>query len=124
MTFIVSDKEVFMEFENCQGGNHRWIPIYTNDSFYNHVEVVNWCSICGAIIVDMIKDGIKHKGHVELIRRPKLYSEGIVSNVYPGTSFSNERGNVEKARSFFAQVDESFIGKLLDSGDSVIEKKH
>lgn len=65
---------------NCSIGNHEFVEIYSiefedEETEKIIVETVNWCSVCGAISVDMYKDGTSFPGEVLELVSPEIINE-------------------------------------------------
>lgn len=56
-------------FARCRKGDHSLVAIYSADR-PGHEEVVRWCSICGAVSVDVEYDGRTNAGQVMKMRAP------------------------------------------------------
>jgi len=55
----------------CPKGSHNLIDILRrSDSYGDHEDVVRWCDVCGAIVVDVDYDGRTNAGQVMKMRFP------------------------------------------------------
>ena len=64
-----------MRKPKCSGGKHSLIKITSNEISYGEVEVVRWCSECGAVVVDTDYDGRTAAGACMKMRFPKVLNE-------------------------------------------------
>lgn len=55
----------------CTRGNHDLIEIYRAGALYDEEDVVRWCKVCGAIVVDTDFDGRTKSGGIMPMRFPK-----------------------------------------------------
>lgn len=63
--------EYSQEFKDkCNVGNHDLIKIYETGNDMSS-EVVRWCRICGAIVIDGDFDGRTNPGQVMKMKYPK-----------------------------------------------------
>lgn len=57
------------KFKECQNANHTLVDIYWNGNEMDQ-DVVRWCKICGAIVVDRDYDGRTNPGQVKKMQFP------------------------------------------------------
>jgi hypothetical protein len=55
----------------CLAGQHPFVRIYTIGA-EEHLNVVRWCPECGAIVIDVDKNGITNHGEVMKLRIPTI----------------------------------------------------
>ena len=61
-----------MELQDCQKGNHKLEVILSTGGAYHEYTVVRWCSICGAIVVDIDIDNRTCPGDVTEMKLPLI----------------------------------------------------
>jgi len=62
--------------EDCFNGKHKLVDIYTaRHSWDESHEIVRWCPICGAIVVDVEYDGRVKPGDTMTMKFPETFKE-------------------------------------------------
>ena len=57
--------------ELCKQGKHPLIVITRTDVGYDCEEVVRWCPVCGAVVVDMDVDNRVYPGYYKKMKFPE-----------------------------------------------------
>ncbi len=65
--------EIKEKLENCKKGKHNLIVITKNNLGYDESEVVRWCNVCGAIVVDSEYDGRTNPGKFKKLETPLIH---------------------------------------------------
>jgi hypothetical protein len=69
------NKQMFID--KCNKGNHELIEIYRSDVdiILGVQDIVRWCNICGAVVIDREIDGRLIPGEVLKMMGPLVYGE-------------------------------------------------
>lgn len=65
-------------YEKCKEGLHPLMEVYRHYNGFEH-EVVRWCPVCGAIVVDVDVDGRTYAGHCMKMLLPELAETQLVN---------------------------------------------
>lgn len=57
--------------EDCKRGNHDLVEIASTTVGIDEEKVVRWCKCCGAIVVDLDRDGRTYPGYYMRCVSPK-----------------------------------------------------
>lgn len=60
--------------DQCKKGHHNLIEIY-EDGQWDGDNIVRWCQICGAVVVDFDYDNRTKTGYVMAMKLPKLFKQ-------------------------------------------------
>lgn len=64
-------------YEKCKEGLHPLIEIYRHHNGFEY-EVVRWCPVCGAIVVDVDLDSRTYAGRCMEMKFPELTKINII----------------------------------------------
>lgn len=65
-------EELFQRLEECKKGNHPLEVIYINGYEDEPCGVVRWCSVCGAVVIDVDYDNRTSPGEVMKMKDPLI----------------------------------------------------
>lgn len=67
-----NNEELLQKLEECKKGNHPLRDIYMDINEYGECDVVRWCPICGAIVVDVDYDNRTNPGEIMKMKDPLI----------------------------------------------------